>query len=71
MGNEEEILERAKELDTDLRGVEIINPDTSDRLNDYIEAFYELRKNKGMTMTKAEKISKRPIIFCNNDGKIR
>lgn len=64
IGNKEEILERAKELNTDLSGVEIIDPDTSDRLNDYIEAFYELRKNKGMTMTKAEKIVRDPLYFA-------
>ena len=64
IGNKEEILERAKDLNTDLSGVEIINPDTSDRLNDYIEAFYELRKNKGMTMTKAEKIVRDPLYFA-------
>ena len=64
IGNKEEILEKAKELNADLSGVEIIDPDTSDRLNDYIEAFYELRKNKGITMTKAEKIVRDPLYFA-------
>lgn len=63
VGNNDEILNKAKELNVDLTGVEIIDPDTSDRLNAYIEAFYELRKNKGMTMSKAEKIVRDPLYF--------
>ena len=56
VGNEEKILQKAKELGVDLTGVEIINPEKSDRLQDYINAFYESRKNKGMTIEKADKI---------------
>ena len=63
VGNEEEILNKAKELDIDLSGIEIIDPNKSDRLNAYIENFYELRKNKGMTMEKAEKIVRDPLYF--------
>ena len=47
----------------DLKGVEIINPDKSEHINEYTEAFYELRKSKGMTMTKAEKIVRDPLYF--------
>ena len=53
IGDEEKILNKAKELDVDLTGVEIINPNKSDRLQDYINAFYESRKNKGMTCEKS------------------
>ena len=63
VGEEEVILQKAKELDVDLTGVEIIEPAKSDRLQAYIESFYELRKNKGMTMSKAEKIVKDPLYF--------
>ena len=45
IGDEEKILNKAKELDVDLTGVEIINPNKSDRLQDYINEFYESRKN--------------------------
>ena len=60
VGNEEKILEKAKELGVDLTGVEIINPEKSDRHQDYINAFYESRKNKGMTLEKADKIVRDP-----------
>ena len=63
VGEEQDILNRAKELGVDLTGVEIIDPAKSDRLNAYTEEFYELRKNKGMTMSKAEKIVRDPLYF--------
>ena len=63
VGNEEEIINKSKELDVDLSGVQIIEPDKSDNLNKYITAFYELRKKKGMTMEKADKIVRDPLYF--------
>lgn len=64
IGNKEEILKAGKEQGVELKGVEIIDPEVSPKLNEYIEAFYELRKNKGMTMEKAEKIVKDPLYFA-------
>lgn len=63
VGNKEEILNKATALKVDLTGVEIIDPETSENLSKYIEAFYELRKNKGVTMSKAEKIVRDPLYF--------
>lgn len=63
VGNKEEILNKATALKVDLTGVEIIDSETSENLSKYIEAFYELRKNKGMTMSKAEKIVRDPLYF--------
>lgn len=63
IGNEEEILKKANELGVNLEGIEIIDPEKSEHIDKYIEAFYELRKNKGMTMTKAEKIVRDPLYF--------
>ena len=63
VGNEEEIINKSKELDVDLSGVQIIESDKSDNLNKYITAFYELRKKKGMTMEKADKIVRDPLYF--------
>lgn len=63
IGDEEKINTKASELGVNLERVEIINPNKSDRLQDYVKAFYELRKNKGMTMEKAEMIVKDPLYF--------
>lgn len=64
IGDKEEILTKAKELDVDLSQVEIINPNESEDLQKYINAFYELRKAKGVTMEKAEKIVRDPLYFA-------
>ena len=56
VGDENVIRSKAKDLDVDLTGVEVVDPNKSDRLEAYISAFYELRKNKGMTMEKAEEL---------------
>ncbi|GAA0069424.1 phosphate acetyltransferase [Clostridium sardiniense] len=64
VGNKEEILKAGKEQGVELKGVEIIDPEVSPKLNEYIEAFYELRKNKGMTMEKAERIVRDPLYFA-------
>lgn len=64
IGNKEDILNKSKELNVDISGVTIIDPETSDKLKTYIEAFYELRKNKGITLSKAEKIVRDPLYFA-------
>jgi len=35
-------------------GITVINPETSEKLDEYAAAFYELRKHKGMTLEKAK-----------------
>ncbi|MGL4847935.1 MAG: phosphate acetyltransferase [Clostridium sp.] len=64
VGNKESILKASKEQGVDLEGVEIIDPETSENLEAYINAFYELRKNKGMTIEKADKIVRDPLYFA-------
>lgn len=63
VGDDEKIIATAKELNVDLSGVEIVNPAKSEKLDKYIESFFELRKSKGMTMEKAEKIVRDPLYF--------
>ncbi len=63
VGNRDSILSQAKAQGVDLEGVEIIDPETSPKLDEYIEAFYELRKSKGMTIEKADKIVRDPLYF--------
>ena len=63
IGNQENIMNMAKELNVDLSGVEIIDPNSYEKIDEYVKAFYEIRKNKGMTMEKAEKIVRDPLYF--------
>jgi phosphate acetyltransferase len=61
IGNKAEILRLAGELD--LSGATIIDPETADKRTKYSATFYELRKAKGMTPEKAEKLMKDPVYF--------
>ena len=63
LGDEEKIKEDSSKNKIDLDGVDIINPLTSDKKEEYKQKLYELRKNKGMTLEQAEKLLKAPIYF--------
>ena len=54
---------KAKADDTDLTGVEIINPMSSEKAADYQKLLYELRKEKGMTEEKAGLLVKNPLYY--------
>lgn len=64
VGNEKNIKEKANELKVDISGAEIVDPETSDKLEKYVNGFYELRKKKGMTLEKADKIVRDPLYFA-------
>ena len=64
VGSEKVIREKAVSLDVNLEGAEILDPETSENTARYANEFYELRKNKGMTLEKADKIVRDPIYFA-------
>ncbi|MCQ2612642.1 MAG: phosphate acetyltransferase [Treponemataceae bacterium] len=49
LGNPEVIAADAEKYDIDLSGVLVVDPETSERLDYYVETLTELRKAKGMT----------------------
>ena len=63
IGNVEEVQNRAKENNVDISNAQIIDPNTSERYEEYVNLFYELRKNKGITPEDAKKIILEPIYF--------
>ena len=63
LGNEEEIKKKAGELGVNLDGVRIINPSGYDRFDECVNAFYELRKEKGVTPEKAKEIMNQVTYF--------
>ena len=63
IGNEEKILEKAKENNIDISGVEIINPVESEKYDEYVELLYNLRKHKGMTEEQAKELVKDPVYY--------
>ncbi len=44
-------------------GVTVINPETSEKLDEYAAAFYELRKHKGLTLEQAKEALKQVNYF--------
>lgn len=58
---EKENLEASSKLES--LGVQILNPKTSPRSEEYANLLYELRKNKGMTLDKAKELVEDPIWY--------
>ncbi|MCR5149586.1 MAG: phosphate acetyltransferase [Eubacterium sp.] len=56
LGNRDEIWTAAEDAGFNIRGAEIIDPENYDRFDEMVDAFVEIRKAKGMTKEKAEKI---------------
>ena len=63
IGDSEKINTIAKAEGVDISGAEIINPETSDKLQAYADTFYELRKNKGVTPEQALETVKNALYF--------
>lgn len=61
VGDPEDIEKSA--VSYDLTGVQIVNPETFERLDDFIVHFYELRKRKGMTLNDARRILTSNFLF--------
>ncbi len=57
LGDQAEIEKTAKETGTDLTGVAVVDPKTSDKLEAYTELLFTLRKAKGMTQEDAKKLA--------------
>ncbi len=60
LGNESKIKAKGKNLD----GIEIIDPSISDKLNQYADILYELRKEKGVSKEDALKLAKDANYFA-------
>ena len=56
VGQEEQVRQIAKEKGIDIGDTQIIDPEKSDKINEYANTLYELRKNKGMTEEQAKQL---------------
>ena len=64
LGTPDEVRKVAAETGTDLTGVAIIDPATSEKSAAYADLLYELRKAKGMTPEQAtELVTKNPLYY--------
>ena len=63
IGKEEDAKKLAEENNIDISGIKIIDPETSEKFEEYVNAFYELRKAKGITIEKAREMVKDNMYF--------
>ena len=63
LGDKAQIEEMASANGLDISKATIINPIESEKYETYVQAFYELRKAKGMTLEKAREIIKEETYF--------
>lgn len=64
LGREENINSKARELEIDLSNkIKIINPKDSEKLKEYAESYYQIRKNKGISLDEACQLLEDPLYF--------
>ena len=63
IGNKDEILNVANKNSFDISKAEIIDPKNSNDYEEFADAFYELRKHKGMTLEKSKELMLDPVFF--------
>ena len=61
LGNKNEIFNRSQGID--LSGVTIIEYEKSEKFDNYVEQFVEMRKHRGMTPDKAREAIKNPLYY--------
>lgn len=63
IGNKEQTEKFAKTNNINIDGAMIVDPILSEEYNEYVEKFYELRKNKGITIEEAKETMKNNVYF--------
>lgn len=63
VGEEETVRKIAKEKEIDIGDTEIIDPAKSNKIEEYANTLYELRKAKGMTEDQAKQLVLDPVYF--------
>ncbi|MCK6604684.1 MAG: phosphate acetyltransferase [Ignavibacteriaceae bacterium] len=64
IGEENKIRQDAEKLGVNLNGVRIIDPAKSDKLSDFTNIYYNLRKKRGITIEEAKATVQRDIFFA-------
>ena len=63
VGNEEKIKTLANDNNLNIEGAKIVEPSKSEKYDEYVNTFYELRKNKGITLEQAKEIMLDNVYF--------
>lgn len=65
LGDEGAIKGLASKLGADISGAEIIDPGKAPFFDDFVQAFYEMRKDKGVDLDKAKATMLDPLFFAS------
>ncbi|HOQ08778.1 MAG TPA: phosphate acetyltransferase [Syntrophomonadaceae bacterium] len=65
LGDEGEVKAAASKVGADISGAEIINPVKASYFDDFVQAFYEMRKDKGVDLDKAKSTMMDPLYFAS------
>jgi len=65
LGNEDAIRSVANELGLDLEGIQLLDPATSPRHQDYADEYYHLRQRKGVTRRDSRRILIHPTFYAS------
>ena len=63
VGKAQEIETVAKKVGTNLTGIRVVEPVTSEKFSDFSHVFYNLRKAKGLQFSDAQKQMEHPLFF--------
>ncbi len=63
IGDENKINEKAKANNINLGDSKIVNPETDENYNKYVDLLYNLRKHKGMTEEEAKELVLNPVYY--------
>ena len=63
IGNKQKIEGKAESNNIDISGAKIVDPENSEKYEEYVNLLYDLRKHKGMTIEKAKELVKDPVYF--------
>lgn len=66
LGNRKKIMEKIEELELNfVDKIEIVEPEKSEKFNQYVEEFFQIRKRKGITMGEAEEYMRKNNYFAS------
>ena len=65
LGNESDVKAAAAKVGADISGAEIIDPVKAAYFDDFVQAFYEMRKSKGVDLDKAKASMLDPLFFAS------
>jgi phosphate acetyltransferase len=65
LGNESDVKAAASKIGAELSGAAIIDPIKAPYFDDFVQAFYEMRKSKGVDLDKAKATMLDPLFFAS------